>query len=165
MIVADVNVLVYAFRLDSEHFETYHRWLPGVLGGPESFAIVEHCLAGFVRIVTNPRIYDVLAPIALALEFVRRIRVARNATPIAANSATWELLGEWVSDDDRIVDNLLPDAVLAALTLSHGARFGNEESWFRALSGSATPRPPSRQLIGLAFSPVSIALGEYPTQR
>ena len=84
--------------------------------------IVEHGLAGFVRIATNPRIYDAPAPTALALEFVRRIRVARNATPISANSATWELLGEWVDEDDRIVANLVPDAFLATLATSHGAR-------------------------------------------
>ena len=141
MIVVDVNVLVYAFRRESENFETYHEWLRDALSGPEAFAIVDHCLAGFVRIVTNPRIYDAPAPTHLALEFVRRIRVARNATPIAANSATWELLGEWVSGDDRIVGNLVPDAFLAALAMSHGARLATRDRGFARYPGLKTFDP------------------------
>lgn len=135
MIVADVNVLVYAFRHESEHFETYHRWLGETIGGPEAFAIVDDCLAGFVRIVTNPRIYEAPAPTVLALEFVRKLRISRNATPIAANSATWELLDEWVSGDDRIVGNLVPDAFLAALAASHGARLATNDRGFARYPG------------------------------
>ena len=71
----------------------------------------------------------------MALEFVRKIRVAHNATPLSANSATWEVLRGWVSGDDRIVGTHVPDALLAAVAASHGARLATNDRGFARYPG------------------------------
>lgn len=57
MILPDVNVLVYAHRLDSPDHDRYRNWLEGVLNGDEPFGIAELVLSGFLRIVTHPRVF------------------------------------------------------------------------------------------------------------
>ena len=39
MILPDVNVLLYAFRRDSDQHERYKNWLEDVVNGPAAYAI------------------------------------------------------------------------------------------------------------------------------
>ena len=68
MLLPDVNVLIYAHIEDSvpEHPE-YATWVTRLATGPEPFALSVLVLAGFVRVVTNPRIFDPLASLAFPL--------------------------------------------------------------------------------------------------
>lgn len=129
MILADINVLVYAFRRESLEHDQYLGWLENVVA-TEEFALVDHCLAGFVRIVTNSRIYADPAPTEVALQFVDRLRGAPKARPIASTAATWNLLNRWVVGDGGIRGNLVPDAYLAAMAVSHGARLATNDLGF-----------------------------------
>src|ERR1700675_4442894 len=56
VILPDVNVLVYAYREDAPRHERYRHWLEGVLTGRESYGVSDLVLAGFVRVVTHPRV-------------------------------------------------------------------------------------------------------------
>jgi len=58
MILPDVNVLVSAFRADAEQHEPYAAWLHEVVSTGASLALCDHGLAGFMRVVTHPRIAD-----------------------------------------------------------------------------------------------------------
>ena len=57
MQLPDVNVLIYAHRLDAPEHERYAAWLKALVEAPEPFALAEIVLAGFLRIVTNPKIF------------------------------------------------------------------------------------------------------------
>ena len=57
MILFDVNILIYAFRTDSDRHAEFRRWLVGVLDAPKAFGVSELVLSSFVRIVTNPRVF------------------------------------------------------------------------------------------------------------
>jgi predicted nucleic acid-binding protein len=63
--LCDINVLVYAHRSDSteEHFR-YVEWLINLATGPEAFGLSEAVLSGFVRVVTNRRIFPDPTPIS-----------------------------------------------------------------------------------------------------
>ncbi len=50
MILPDVNVLVYAYRLASAFHDDYAAWLTSVVQGADDLALVEPVLVGFVRI-------------------------------------------------------------------------------------------------------------------
>jgi hypothetical protein len=130
VILPDVNILVFAYRRESDHHDEYHRWLQTVLTGPEDLALVDHCLTGFLRIVTNPRIYVDPAPATEAAVFVDQLRLSPRARPVAATSATWELLNDWIASDHGIRGNLFPDAYLAALAVSHGCRLATADRGF-----------------------------------
>ena len=57
MQLPDVNILIYAHRIESPEHERYAEWLTNTAQGSELFALSELGASGFVRIVTNPRIW------------------------------------------------------------------------------------------------------------
>lgn len=130
MILPDVNVLVYAYRREAEDHAAYAAWLTALVAGQEEFALVDHCLTGFLRIVTNPRIVADPAPTSEALTFVNRLRAARRGHPVVATAATWEVLAGHISQDRGIRGNLVPDAYLSALAVSHGCRLATADRGF-----------------------------------
>lgn len=130
MILPDVNVLVYAFRREATRHETYAGWLAEVVGGGEEIALHDPVLIGFARIVTNPRIVPTPAPTPLALEFVARLRTAQRARWLPAGDVAWRRLGELTDRDRGISGNLVPDAYLAAVALSHGCRLATADRGF-----------------------------------
>ena len=63
MILLDVNVLVYGFREDAPEHDRMHAWLTGVLEGDEPVGLSEIVLAGFLRVVTHPKVFDPPTPL------------------------------------------------------------------------------------------------------
>ena len=57
MMLPDVNVLVYAFRRDSERHAEYRAWLQAVVDGPNAYGVSPQVLASVLRICTHPKIY------------------------------------------------------------------------------------------------------------
>jgi predicted nucleic acid-binding protein len=62
MQVPDVDVLIYAHRQDAPEHDRYAAWLTALVEAPEPFAVAEIVLAGFLRIVTNPKIFRPATP-------------------------------------------------------------------------------------------------------
>ncbi|MGL5819005.1 MAG: TA system VapC family ribonuclease toxin [Phycicoccus sp.] len=135
MILADVNVLVFAYRREAEDHDAYAAWLAELIAGQDELALVDHCLTGFLRVVTNPRIFADPAPGAEALTFVDRVRRARRGRPVAATPATWDVFARYVTEDRAIRGNLVPDAYLAALAVSHGCRLATGDRGFARFPG------------------------------
>lgn len=135
MILPDVNVLVYAYRREAEDHDAYATWLTTLVAGQDELALVDHCLTGFLRIVTNPRIFADPAPTAEALTFVDRLRGARRGRPVTATPATWNVLAGHIAEDRGIRGNLVPDAYLAALAISHGCRLATADRGLARFSG------------------------------
>lgn len=130
MVLPDINVLVYAFRREAEGHDRYAAWLGEVVAGSEELALHDPSLIGFVRIVTNRRVVPKPAPAALALDFVRRLRTARRARWLPAGSVSWNRFEGLAAQDRRIAGNLVPDAYLAAVALSHGCRLATADRGF-----------------------------------
>lgn len=135
MIVPDVNVLVYAYRADLDQHDAHRPWLSQALDGPEPFGLPDVVLTGFVRVVTNRRIFANPSPIQPALAFVDRVRSAPAARSAAATDATWREFARFARFDSRIVGNLVPDAWLAALAVSVGARLATADAGFARFEG------------------------------
>ncbi|MGO1560615.1 MAG: TA system VapC family ribonuclease toxin [Actinomycetaceae bacterium] len=133
-IVPDVNVLVYAFRADSPEHERYAAWL-NQAAHRDTIGLVDLVLAGFVRIVTNPRIMADPAPASAALEFVRRLDDAARSTWLTQGRTAWEKLAELVEGDPGIRGNLVPDAHLASVCLAHRARLATRDRGFARFPG------------------------------
>ncbi len=64
MLLADVNVFVYAHRVESRDAGPYGEWLAAALTGNEPFGVSEAVLASFLRIVTHHRVYLEPTPLA-----------------------------------------------------------------------------------------------------
>lgn len=74
MLVVDSNVLVYSHRPEAPRHEEFREWLEGARRGDEQLAVADHVLAGFVRIVTHPRVVADPTPLDVALELARALR-------------------------------------------------------------------------------------------
>ncbi|HEX2362590.1 MAG TPA: TA system VapC family ribonuclease toxin [Jiangellaceae bacterium] len=135
MIIPDVNALVYAYRREAPDHDRYGDWLEQVVAGSDELGLVDSCLTGFLRIVTNPRILAEPAPAAHAFEFVRYIQGGRRARPLTSMPATWATFADFVARDRGVKANLMPDAYLAALAISHGGRLATADRGFGRFTG------------------------------
>ena len=137
MILPDVNVLVFAFRREAAGHDRYAAWLTELVGGGDELALHEAPLAAFVRIVTNARIFAQPAPTSAALDFVNRLVAAPRGRWLSAAAPAWARFDRLLREDPAIRANLVPDALLAALALAHGARLATADRGFARYPGLA----------------------------
>ncbi len=122
MLLADVNVLVYAHRRDAPDHGSYRSWLENLLESPEAYGVSDLVLTGVIRIVTHPRIFDPPSTLDQALSFVTTIRRRNNAVPVAPGRRHWDIFVDLCRGSDAR-GNLVPDAYLAALAIETGSEW------------------------------------------
>ena len=121
MILCDVNVFIYAFRAESEFHQKVKSWLEGMLSEPTSLmGVSELALSGFLRIVTNSKVFKTPTPVANALEFCSYIRSLDNTLVVEPGARHWSIFADFVSELN-LKGNLIPDAYFAALAVEHNA--------------------------------------------
>lgn len=135
MILADVNVLVYAFQDAADDHEQYRAWLLDTLNGPGDFALTDATLVGFVRIVTNPRIFEHPANNEAARQFVASLVTAPRSRWIAPSNSAWRVFDDLLDTDRQLRGNLVPDAWLASLAISHRCRLATADRGFGRFPG------------------------------
>lgn len=122
MILPDVNVLVYAHREDTPDHARFREWLTRVVESPRAYALSDLVLAGFVRVVTHPRVFRDPSPLDAALAFVEQIRERPNRVPVAPGPRHWAIFLDLVRNAEAR-GNLVPDAYLAALAIESGSEW------------------------------------------
>ena len=135
MILTDVNVLVYAFRREAADHPRYATWLGAIVAGAEEVGLHEAVLAGFTRVVTNRRVFANPAPTSAALTFVDRLVAAPRARWLSGPAETWARFTLLARGDPGVSGNLVPDAHLAAVALSHGCRLATADRGFARFPG------------------------------
>lgn len=120
MRLVDVNVLVYAFREAAPEHVAHRAWLDALVRSDEAYAVSDHVLSGFVRIVTHPRIFHPPAPIDAALGFANAFRTQPNAVLIAPGVRHWDIF-QRLCREASPKGNLVADAWLAALAIESGS--------------------------------------------
>ncbi len=122
MRLIDVNVLVYAHREELPEHKDHLDWLRDVLAGDEAYGMADLVLSGFLRVVTNPRVFSVPTPLELALAFVDRVRSQPNCVPVAPGPRHWEIFTALCRSVEAR-GNLVSDAYLAALAIESGSEW------------------------------------------
>jgi toxin-antitoxin system PIN domain toxin len=140
VLVADVNVLLYAHRPESERHQEYLDWLQQALRGPEPFGVSEAVLASFVRIATHHRVYVEPSPSEIALAFCDAVRSAPAAVVVRPGEDHWTLFSQLVLTAGAR-GNLVPDAYLAALAIEQGATFVTTDRGFARYPGLRRAHP------------------------
>lgn len=112
-------MLVYAFRTGSERHGEFRSWLEGEVGGASTFALSEQVLAGFLRLVTNPRIFAEPTSMSEAVELVDWLLVQPNARIVRPGERHWPIFRGFCLNSG-IQGGRVSDAWLAALVLEHG---------------------------------------------
>jgi uncharacterized protein len=134
MILFDVNVLVYAHRPDSLNHSAYSAWLERVLSAEEPFGLADLVLSGFLRIVTNRKVFRFPTPLAQAMAFVEAVRNQPNCLSVVPGPRHWPIFSR-LCREAQAVGNLVPDAYLAALAIESGCEWITTDSDFRHFPG------------------------------
>jgi len=132
MQLPDANVLIYAHREDAPEHTRYAAWLLALTAGDEPFALSELVLASFLRIVTNPRIFEPATPMATAIAFCQRLVDWPRAAIVTPSRRHWDLFVKLCAD---VQGPLVSDAYLAALAIEHGCELVTTDSDFARFPG------------------------------
>lgn len=119
MILVDANLLVYAHVSSFPQHERARDWLDTRLSGPAPVGLPWPSLLAFLRLVTNPRVFEQPEPVAHAWRQVKAWLDCGPAWIPQPGERHAELLSELLALPG-VHANLIPDAHLAALALEHG---------------------------------------------
>lgn len=125
----DANILLYATDESSHQFERARAVLTDVMNGSERVALPWQTIGAFVRVATNPRVYEHPMTGVEAWGWVEGW-LARRVTWIPPATATTALEYRRLVEEVEITSNLVPDAMLAALAIEQGVELWSADSDF-----------------------------------
>ena len=137
MLLLDVNLLIYAHREESPEHLRYADWLTALANGPEPFALSQPAMEGFVRVVTNPKIFKPPSTTWAAFEFLEELLVLPHCSVMRPGAQHWKIFKELCSCPG-IRGTLVADAGHAALAIESGCE------WVTADTDFARFAPPLR---------------------
>jgi toxin-antitoxin system PIN domain toxin len=126
----DVNILVYAHRSELEQHLSCITWLEDKLNGNEQFAISELVLSGFLRLVTNNKIFKTPSPLDDALKFVDIIRKNKNCVIIQTGLLHWNIFTQ-LCKAINAKGNDIPDTYFAALAIENNCVWISMDKGFK----------------------------------
>jgi toxin-antitoxin system PIN domain toxin len=119
MILADANVLIYAFRSDSPHHDVCKPWLNGVVSGDARFGVSPLALSALVRITTNPRAFQQPSALLDAFGFCEDLLNQPHCDVVAPGERHWAIFQRLCMETDTR-GRRVTDAWFAALAIEHG---------------------------------------------
>ena len=101
-------------------------------------------MSGFLRIVTNPRVFDDPTPLDIALGEVERIRERPNYVPVRSGQRHFDIFTS-LCREGNAKGNLVADAYLAALAIEHGCEWVSFDRDFARFPGLNWSKPPGME--------------------
>jgi toxin-antitoxin system PIN domain toxin len=132
----DINVLVAASRSDHPHHQVARSWLEqaaSAAAAGSTLILMPTVVAGFLRLVSSPKIFREPTPVAEAVAFVDALLAAQGVS-LAQLGSEWPRLRQ-LCVDRQLKGNAVPDAWLAAATLHLGEHLVTFDRDFRKLIG------------------------------
>jgi toxin-antitoxin system PIN domain toxin len=134
MILLDANLLLYAKFSDVPQHLAARRWVEGALNGSDPVGIPWPSYLAFLRISTNPKVFDLPLTAKTAWQQVQEwVDHPRTWIP-QPTAAHTEVLGELILEAEVTV-NEIPDAHLAALAIEHGLTLCSSDGDFKVFPG------------------------------
>lgn len=130
----DINVLVAASRSDHPHHRVARGWLVQAVdrcADGERLRLFPVVIAGFLRLVTHPRIFRHPTPAEAAVAFLDAV-LAVPGVELASQGAEWPQLRQLCLAGD-LSANAIPDAWLAAAVIQSGEHLVTLDGDFRKL--------------------------------
>ena len=119
MILVDANILLYAEDRTSGCHERARQWWDEQLSGPDPVCLCWAVLSAYVRIGTNPRVFERPLTLDEATDRVSSWLEQPCVRVIHATERHWDLLRSLLAES-QARGNLVSDAHLAALAIEHG---------------------------------------------
>lgn len=140
MILLDANLLIYAHVTSFPEHSAARDWLDAQLSGSALVGFPWPRLLGFLRIVTNPRIFEQPEPISEAWGQVADWLACESAWIPQQGERHVEILADLLADPG-VRANLVPDAHLAALAIEHGLMLHSTDGDFARFPGLRWSNP------------------------
>lgn len=133
MILPDINILIYAHRSESPFHDKAKKILESMANSLSPFALCSFVCSGFLRIVTNHRIFQYPTPLAQARAFVEDLISLENCRIVEPQNRHWPILSALLRETSATA-NLVSDAYLAAIVIENGCALLTKDSDFRRFS-------------------------------
>ena len=140
MILLDANLLIYAHVSSFPEHPGARDWLDAQLSGSARVGLPWSSLLGFLRIVTNPRVFEQPEPISEAWDQVADWLACESAWIPQPGERHVEILASLLADPG-VRANLVPDAHLAALAIEHGLLLHSTDGDFARFQGLRWSNP------------------------
>lgn len=134
MILVDANILLYAEDQLSPHHVSARTWWDAELSGSSPVCLCWTVLGAFIRIGTNPRVFE--HPLSLD-QAIARIQswMDQPCTRIVRPTERHWVVFQQMLRGGQAVANLVTDAHLAALAAEHGCELVSTDSDFARFPG------------------------------
>ena len=140
MKLLDLNLLIYAVNEDTANHNTAKSWLETQFNGTESIGIPWIVILGFLRIMTNGKIF----PNPLTEEAALNLIDAWLQHPLIQIPEPgvnhWSLVKELILETGT-AGNLTSDIHLAAIAIEHGAKLYTLDADFSRFKGLRWEKP------------------------
>lgn len=142
MLLLDVNVVLAAHRGDHPDHEGVRSSFDDLVAGEEPFAVPSVVWGSFLRLATNRRVFTVPTPRQDAFAFIDAVLAQPQHLSLGPGPRHVSLLRRLCDEADASGD-LIPDAVLGAIALEHGADVATLDRDFARFTSVRTRHPVS----------------------
>jgi uncharacterized protein len=140
VILIDANILIYAHVNSFAQHNLARNWLDQQLNASAPVGLPWASMIAFLRLVTNPRVFEHPEPIRDAWQQVRAWLASETAWIPQPTERHADLLGEFLALPG-VHANLVPDAHLAALAVEHGLTLCSTDGDFARFQGLRSLNP------------------------
>jgi uncharacterized protein len=142
MILADINVLIYAFRRDNARHSICKAWLEKIVAGESRFGVSPLVLSAVARITTHPRIYKEPSSIGEVFAYCDAILKQSNCEVVEPGERHWGIFTRLCTETDTRGARV-SDAWFAALAIERGCTWITFDRDFARFPGLNYKQPDS----------------------
>jgi len=122
VILPDVNVLVHAFRADSNDHVSCRNWVEKVINGHSVYGLAPQVLSGVIRVATHPKVFVSPSRLDETIQFCNLLMEQPQCAIIQPGEQHWSIFCRLCKEADAR-GNLVPDAWFAALAIESGCEW------------------------------------------
>mgnify|MGYP006288256375 CR=1 FL=1 len=134
MILVDANILLYAEDQLSDRHTQACAWWDAQLSGASPICLCWTVLGAFIRIGTNPRVFERPLTLDQALSRIHSWMDQPCTRIVTPTKRHWDLFQKMLREGQATA-NLVTDAHLAALAIEHGCELSSTDSDFSRFPG------------------------------
>jgi len=112
----------------------FREWLTSTVNGDAVYGMSELVLSSFIRIVTNPQVFNEPTPLDEAVTAAQRLRMQPNCMLVSPGTMQWDIF-VGLCRATGAKGNLVADAHLAALAIESGAEWITTDRDFSRFPG------------------------------
>jgi toxin-antitoxin system PIN domain toxin len=129
LILVDANILLYAEDSLNPLNQQARTWWDGRLSRSETVCLCWTVLSAFIRIGTNPRVFDQPLSLEQAISRVQSWLDQPCTKIVRPTERHWTIFQQMLKEGQAVA-NLVTDAHLAALAIEHGCELVSTDSDF-----------------------------------